>query len=49
MDLLYGKQFSNYVEKINILLVGVGGIGCEILKVLQKYKVNSIHIVIRFL
>lgn len=33
-QLLFGKEFLGYLEEINILLIGVGGIGCEVLKVL---------------
>lgn len=30
--------------KTNILIVGVGGIGCELLKVLSKSPIGNIHI-----
>ncbi|KAL4455772.1 hypothetical protein ABPG74_003182 [Tetrahymena malaccensis] len=43
-QLLFGKEFLNYLNEINILLIGVGGIGCEVLKVLQQFKVKSLHI-----
>lgn len=32
------------ISKTKILIVGVGGIGCEILKVLSKSPIGSIHI-----
>jgi molybdopterin/thiamine biosynthesis adenylyltransferase len=31
-------------KKLKILIVGVGGIGCEILKVLSKAPIGQIHI-----
>ncbi len=32
------------IAKTQILIVGVGGIGCEILKVLSKSPIGCIHI-----
>lgn len=32
------------LSKLKILIVGVGGIGCEILKVLAKAPIGQIHI-----
>jgi len=33
-ELLLGKEFVKYLGSVNVLLIGVGGIGCEVLKVL---------------
>lgn len=32
------------LAKVRILIVGVGGIGCEILKVLSKMPMGEIHV-----
>lgn len=36
---------NNVLESTKILIVGVGGIGCEILKVLCKMPIGSVHII----
>ena len=36
---------TEMVENLSILIVGVGGIGCELLKVLCKMRLKSIHII----
>lgn len=36
VDILYGTEISNRIAKTNLLIVGVGGIGCELLKSLSK-------------
>lgn len=36
---------TNLVEELSILIVGVGGIGCELLKVLCKMRLKAIHII----
>ena len=33
------------VASLRILIVGVGGIGCELLKVLCKFPLRAIHII----
>ena len=43
LELLYGSQAED-IKRLNILLVGVGGIGCEILKGLAKLPINSLQI-----
>lgn len=45
LDLFYTESFSKQLSALKILLVGAGGIGCEILKHLCKFKFASIHIV----
>jgi len=35
---------NDALNSIRILIVGVGGIGCEILKVLSKSPIGSVHI-----
>lgn len=42
---LLGSDFLNKLAETNILLIGVGGIGCEVLKVLSKFNLKSIHII----
>ena len=29
---LYDENFLNFLKNVNIFLIGVGGIGCEVLK-----------------
>lgn len=41
-NLIHGA--NSILSKTNILIVGVGGIGCEILKVLSKSPIGSVHI-----
>jgi ubiquitin-like 1-activating enzyme E1 B len=43
LELLYGAKVQD-IRKLNILLVGVGGIGCEVLKGLAKLPIESLHI-----
>jgi molybdopterin/thiamine biosynthesis adenylyltransferase len=33
------------LKRLRLLVVGVGGIGCELLKVLCKMPIGSIHII----
>ena len=35
---------NDILGKTQILIVGVGGIGCEILKVLSKSPIGKVHI-----
>jgi len=41
-NLLRGS--SSWLSHSKLLVVGVGGIGCEVLKVLCKLEVGQIHI-----
>ena len=43
LSLLYGPQLP-HIQNLSILLVGVGGIGCEVLKCLCKLPVKALHI-----
>lgn len=43
LSLLYGEK-AKEIAGLKILLVGVGGIGCEVLKCLAKLPINSLHI-----
>jgi ubiquitin-like 1-activating enzyme E1 B len=43
-DLILGSSVNNEFKKANILLIGVGGIGCEVLKVICKFPFNELHI-----
>ena len=36
LDLIYSPELRSKIEKSKILIVGVGGIGCELLKCLSK-------------
>lgn len=49
LDMLYHPDFSQEISKISILLVGAGGIGCEILKNLSRFDFSLIEIVIHFI
>lgn len=36
LELLYGKDICQRISNANLLIIGVGGIGCELLKNLPK-------------
>lgn len=36
MDLIYSREERSRIANSRVLIVGVGGIGCELLKVLSK-------------
>ena len=38
---LYGPSVMNELSKLRVLVVGVGAIGCEVLKVLQRFNVGQ--------
>lgn len=42
--LLFGEAFLSDLSSKNVLLVGVGGIGCEVLKVLTQFRIGELHI-----
>ncbi|EGR30664.1 ubiquitin-activating enzyme e1, putative [Ichthyophthirius multifiliis] len=42
--LLFGEQFLEKFNQTSLLLIGVGGIGCEVLKNLSQFKFKEIHI-----
>ena len=42
--LLFPQTLLDTLSTTNLLLIGVGGIGCEILKVLSQFHFSSIHI-----
>lgn len=44
LELIFGKDFVNYLSQLNVLMIGVGGIGCELLKALSPFKFNNIEI-----
>jgi len=33
------------LSKMKILMIGVGGIGCEILKMVSKFNIKELHII----
>ena len=41
---LLGKNIVERLGSIKVLLIGVGGIGCEILKLLTKIQLGELHI-----
>ena len=45
IELIYGQEFAHYLKDLTILIVGVGGIGCELLKVLCTMELKAIHLV----
>jgi len=45
LQLIFGQEFVQYLNELNVLMIGVGGIGCELLKALSPFKFNSIEIV----
>ena len=42
---IYGKEFVEYLKQQKLLIIGVGGIGCEILKNLLVFPFSNIEIV----
>ncbi len=45
MKLVLGKDNVERLKKLTILVVGVGGIGCELLKNLSKHPLKKIVII----
>lgn len=43
--LILGESLYEELEQVSVLIVGVGGIGCELLKILPKFNFRSIHII----
>lgn len=44
LDLILAQEVQLYLKESKILLIGVGGIGCEILKILSKFSFQELHI-----
>jgi len=42
---IFDQKFIEYMSNQNILIVGVGGIGCELVKLLLKFNLKSYHLV----
>jgi molybdopterin/thiamine biosynthesis adenylyltransferase len=45
MEVIFGNHFTESLKQEKLLLVGVGGIGCEILKQLSLAPFRHIEIV----
>jgi len=43
--MIYGKQVASKVVQSNVLVVGAGGIGCELLKVMSITGFRNVTIV----
>lgn len=48
LSLLYPAPFLAYLSSLQVLVVGAGGIGCELLKVLSKFSFSGLTIVSLF-
>lgn len=44
LNVIFGEDFVKHLTTLNVLMIGVGGIGCELLKALSPYKFNKIEI-----
>jgi molybdopterin/thiamine biosynthesis adenylyltransferase len=40
-EILFGRQFLESVSKANVLLVGAGGTGCQVMKILTEMNISS--------
>jgi ubiquitin-like 1-activating enzyme E1 B len=45
LDLIYGKEMASRITSSNVLVVGAGGIGCELMKTLSVTGFKQISIV----
>lgn len=45
LELVYGPEIANKIHKSNLLVVGAGGIGCEVMKTLSLTGFKKITIV----
>jgi len=45
MEKLWGQSLIEKIKNYHVLIVGVGGIGCELLKGLVKLHFKSYHLV----
>ena len=51
LEIIYGKEVTQKILSANVLVVGAGGIGCELMKVLSItgfQKVTIVRIYVRF-
>lgn len=44
LELLFGNEYSKAISESNVFVVGVGGIGCELLKCLARSGYKNITI-----
>ena len=47
LELIYGKEVAQKILSANVLVVGAGGIGCELMKTLSITGFTKISIVSR--
>lgn len=45
LEIIYGKNVAEKIISSNVLVVGAGGIGCELMKILSLTGFNKISIV----
>ena len=45
LDLIFRSRPKHPLEDLVVLMIGVGGIGCEILKVVSKINFKEFHII----
>jgi tRNA A37 threonylcarbamoyladenosine dehydratase len=48
LELIYGKQVAEIILASNVLVVGAGGIGCELMKTLSVTGFPRVSIVSHF-
>jgi len=46
LKLIYGESLTNRITTCNLLVVGAGGIGCEVMKTLSVTGFTKVTIVI---
>lgn len=45
LELIYGSEVARIIEQAKVLVVGAGGIGCELVKVLSMTGFKSVKVI----